>query len=150
MPLPIDDNLLSINKASSLLGVSPDTLRRLEKKGQSMPKRGKNGVRLYSAEDIALLKQIIKKPVGERSYSIQEAANILRVSPQTIRRWEREGKIKPGRTPGDQRFFTLKDIKRYKTYPKRLKLNLRQLNPLLLFLWLFPLFPRLPPNSRSL
>jgi DNA-binding transcriptional MerR regulator len=110
MPLPVDNNLLTIRKASSLLGVSPDTLRRLEKKGQATPKRGPNGERLYSVDDISLLKNIIRKPTGERAYSIQEASNILRVSPQTIRRWEREGRIKPNRTAGGQRVFTLKDI----------------------------------------
>ena len=122
MPLPVDDNLLSINKASSLLGVSPDTLRRLDNKGRVVPIRGANSERLYSANDITLLKQVIKKPISERVYSIQEAANILKVSPQTIRRWEREGKIRPGRTPGDQRFFTLKDIQTIQNLPKKVQI----------------------------
>src|SRR5574340_1595845 len=110
MPLPVDNNLLPIGKAASLLKVSADTLRRLEKKGRIIPHRGPNGERLFSADDITLLSQLIRKPVSERVYSIQEAANILKVSSQTLRRWEREGKISPNRTAGGQRFYTVKDI----------------------------------------
>lgn len=115
MPLPGDNNLFSISKASSLLGVSSDTLRRLEKKGKLVPQRGPGGARLYSLDDITLLKQILKRPsLNERTYSIQEAAGFLNVSPQTMRRWEREGKITSARTPGNHRLFTTKDIQNIK------------------------------------
>jgi DNA-binding transcriptional MerR regulator len=115
MPLPGDNNLFPISKASSLLGVSSDTLRRLEKKGTLVPKRGPGGARLYSLDDITLLKQILKRPsLNERTYSIQEAAGFLSVSPQTMRRWEREGKLTSARTPGNHRVFTTKDIQNIK------------------------------------
>ena len=115
MPLPGDNNLFPISKASSLLGVSSDTLRRLEKKGTLVPKRGPGGARLYSLDDITLLKQILKRPsLNERTYSIQEAAGFLNVSPQTMRRWEREGKLTSARTPGNHRVFTTKDIQNIK------------------------------------
>jgi putative resolvase len=39
----------------------------------------------------------------EKLYSLQEACEFLGVSPSTIRRWEREGKIRCVRTPGGQR-----------------------------------------------
>lgn len=118
MPTPAESNLLTVKQASSLLDVSPDTLRRLDKKGQVKPKRGVNGERLYSADDVSLLKQILKKPVGEKAYGIKEAAAVLGVSAQSIRRWERQGKIKTSRTPGGQRFFTLKDIQALQNRPK--------------------------------
>src|SRR3989304_4987604 len=115
MPLPGDNNLFPISKASSLLGVSADTLRRLEKKGTVVPKRGPGGARLFSLDDITLLKQILKRPsLNERTYSIQEAAGFLNVSPQTMRRWEREGKLTSARTPGGHRLFTTKDIQNIK------------------------------------
>ena len=115
MTLPADNNLFSISKASSLLGVSSDTLRRLEKKRQVVPKRGPNNERLYSLEDITLLKDILKRPaLNEKTYTIQEAAGFLNVSPQTIRRWDRDGKITSARTPGGHRLFTSKDIQNIK------------------------------------
>jgi excisionase family DNA binding protein len=121
MSSPADKNLLSVKKASSLLEVSPDTLRRLDNKGTVVPTRGANGERLYSGSDISLLKQVLRKPLSEKSYGIQETANILRVSPQTIRRWEREGKISTTRTPGGQRLFTLKDIQALQNLPKKVQ-----------------------------
>ena len=121
MSIPANNDLLSITKAASLLGVHPDTLRRLDQKGHVVPKRGPQGERLYSAGDIALLKQLINKPVNERSFSIQEAANILKVTPQTVRRWEKGGLIKPARTLGGQRVFTLKDIQTAQNTSKVIK-----------------------------
>ena len=44
-------------------------------------------------------------------YTIKEAASILGVSPQTLRRWEREGKGVPFvKTKGGQRRYNPKDI----------------------------------------
>lgn len=43
---------------------------------------------------------------------ISEAANYLGVSPATLRRWERSGKIKPAeRTVGEQRRYDIADLK---------------------------------------
>lgn len=39
-------------------------------------------------------------------YSIKQAAEYLHVNAQTLRRWEKEGKIKPFRTSGNQRRYT--------------------------------------------
>ncbi len=44
---------------------------------------------------------------------ISEAAKIAGVSPSTLRRWEREGKIKPERTVGGNRRYTLAMLKPY-------------------------------------
>lgn len=38
--------------------------------------------------------------------TISEAAALLDVSPQTLRRWEQKGHIAPVRTPGGQRRYT--------------------------------------------
>ena len=45
-------------------------------------------------------------------FTIQETANYLGVSPNTLRRWEETGLIKPIRTLGNQRRYRLEDIKR--------------------------------------
>ena len=43
-------------------------------------------------------------------FSISEAAQKLGVSISTLRRWEREGKISVGRTPGGKRLFSKEDL----------------------------------------
>ncbi len=46
--------------------------------------------------------------------SIKEAAKELKVSSQTLRRWETSGKLIPQRTQGNQRRYTLEQITNYK------------------------------------
>ena len=43
-------------------------------------------------------------------YRVQEFAKLVGKSPSTLRRWEREGKIKPSRSKGNQRYYTDKDL----------------------------------------
>ena len=45
-------------------------------------------------------------------YNVQETAELLLAHPNTIRRWNDEGKIKSFRTPGRQRRFHLSEINR--------------------------------------
>ena len=46
------------------------------------------------------------------AYSIGRAAEMLEVSPQSLRKWERQGLIpKPHRRPTDRREYTDEDIK---------------------------------------
>ena len=45
--------------------------------------------------------------------SISEAAKVVGVAPGTLRRWEREGKIKPERTAGGNRRYTLAMLKQH-------------------------------------
>lgn len=46
-----------------------------------------------------------------RLMSISEAAKVAGVAPGTLRRWEREGKIKPERTAGGDRRYTLEMLR---------------------------------------
>jgi len=48
----------------------------------------------------------------EAALPIGDAARMLGVSVDTMRRWEREGKISATRTGGDQRRFPLSEIRR--------------------------------------
>ena len=45
---------------------------------------------------------------------VSDAAKYLGVSISTMHRWEREGKIKPSRTPGGQRRYETDDLMRFK------------------------------------
>ena len=43
-------------------------------------------------------------------YRVKEFAKLIGKSPSTLRRWEKEGKIKPKRSKGNQRYYTEKDL----------------------------------------
>jgi DNA-binding transcriptional MerR regulator len=46
--------------------------------------------------------------------SVQQAAVLLKVSIQTLRRWDQQGILVPQRTPGGQRRYTVSQIKDFK------------------------------------
>jgi molybdopterin-binding protein len=50
--------------------------------------------------------------VAETSYRIGEAAELLDVRVETIRRWEREGKLRSTRTGGGQRLVPASEVAR--------------------------------------
>ncbi len=50
----------------------------------------------------------------EPVYLISVVAKILNIHPQTLRQYEREGLIEPGRTMGKMRLYSQKDIDRIK------------------------------------
>lgn len=49
-----------------------------------------------------------------RSLTMKEAARLLGVSQQSIRIWDKKGKIKTWRTPGGQRRIPVSEIDRIK------------------------------------
>jgi len=51
-----------------------------------------------------------EKPSSAKAYTIGQAASYLGISPDTLRRWEEKGKIKPSRTAGGQRVFSLEQL----------------------------------------
>ena len=51
----------------------------------------------------------------EPVYLISAVAQILKIHPQTLRQYEREGLIKPSRTNGKIRLYSQKDIDNIKT-----------------------------------
>lgn len=51
----------------------------------------------------------------EPVYLISVVAKILNIHPQTLRQYEREGLVEPGRTEGKMRLYSQKDIDRIKT-----------------------------------
>jgi len=57
-------------------------------------------------------------------YTIQEAAKLLGVSISTMRRWEKEGKIKPIRTQGGHRRYTLEELSQIKPLQHDTKLTI--------------------------
>ena len=51
----------------------------------------------------------------EPVYLISVVAKILSIHPQTLRQYEREGLIEPGRTDGKMRLYSQRDIDKIKT-----------------------------------
>lgn len=51
----------------------------------------------------------------EPVYLISVVAKILEIHPQTLRQYEREGLIEPGRTDGKMRLYSQRDIDKIKT-----------------------------------
>jgi DNA-binding transcriptional MerR regulator len=49
-----------LTKTATLVGLHPNTLRKLEKKGLIKPARDWNGWRRYSPEDIAVLRRLLR------------------------------------------------------------------------------------------
>ena len=49
---------------------------------------------------------------GGRSFRVGEIAEIVGVSPQTIRLWEKQGLLQPARTEGGQRIFSQAELER--------------------------------------
>jgi molybdopterin-binding protein len=51
-------------------------------------------------------------PAVAESYRIGEAAGLLGVRVETLRRWERDGKVRVTRTPGGQRLVPAEEVAR--------------------------------------
>lgn len=51
----------------------------------------------------------------EPVYLISVVAKILEIHPQTLRQYEKEGLIRPGRTDGKMRLYSQRDIDKIKT-----------------------------------
>ena len=69
---------------------------------------------LISIKDLDILRNVLKKPLVSKTYPVADTAKILKVSPDTIRRWEKEGKIESIRTAGGHRRFTTEEIQQVK------------------------------------
>ena len=94
LPKP-QKNLYSIGEASRLLSVSIDTIRRWDRAGKINLNRTPGGTRLVPKEEIDRFNQNIP----QKTLSVGQAAEKFGVSPQTLRRWDKEGLVKASRTP---------------------------------------------------
>jgi len=107
-------SLFTIIQAAEILGVSPKTIRRLKSKGVINPQTGSNRQMLISINDLDILRNVLNKPLESKKYPVANTAKLLNVSSDTIRRWEKEGKIESVRTAGGHRRFTTEAIQQVK------------------------------------
>jgi excisionase family DNA binding protein len=60
----------------------------------------------------------------KKHYTIKQAAELLGVSDDTLRRWETEGKMKPARTKGNHRRYVEEDLYQTKNLNHQQKLSI--------------------------
>ncbi len=98
-----DHKLYTISEVAEKLNLSTKTLRRWEENGKFTASRTIGGQRRYTLEDLQILDAIKHGTLPSKSdlLTLQQAANLFGVTPQTIVRWENEGKIHPFITSGN-------------------------------------------------
>lgn len=107
----IPDDLIDLSAAAAIVGVTAQTLRRMESRGKITSRRTPGGSRgsghrRYRTHEAIMLAR--KRPIEQRRGSVEatmtaeeiektipadDAAKLLGVSRPTLRRWEREGKL---------------------------------------------------------
>jgi DNA-binding transcriptional MerR regulator len=114
----IEDDLLPTSPAAEVVGVTAQTLRRMEERGKITAKRGPNGERFFSTHDCLRLaasgedeifRSSVTNPLSlaevierfkekqdekENYITADEAVIKIGVSRATLRRWELKGKVK--------------------------------------------------------
>lgn len=102
----IPNDLIELSAAASIIGVSAQTLRRMEDRGKISARRTNGGHRRYLTHDALRLQKTRpieiyrgQAPKGMSAKSLEklitadDAAKQLGISRPTLRRWEREGKL---------------------------------------------------------
>jgi DNA-binding transcriptional MerR regulator len=92
-------NLHKIGVAARILQCDAQTLRKLDWAGYFAPRRDRLGRRLYSNEDLALIREILalRRPGRPRKHprralvSVQHDGQIIRLTPAELRRGLRRG-----------------------------------------------------------
>ena len=96
------DNSYTISEVATKLSIATKTLRRWEESGKFSSSRTLGNQRRYNREDLQILDAIKHNIISAQSdlLTLPAAASLCAVSPTTIERWVREGKIHPFITSG--------------------------------------------------
>ena len=105
----------SIQKAAEQVGLHPKTLRRWEQDGRFVAHRTLGGQRRYTVDDIIKLKALKESssqtgPALDKLITPENAAEKLKVTPTTIQRWTKQGKLTPIKTPAGDHHYSLDQI----------------------------------------
>ncbi len=118
----MNDKLYTISEVAEKLNLSTKTLRRWENEGKFTASRTIGGQRRYTLEDLQILDAIKHGTITSKSdlLTLQQAANLFGVTPQTIIRWENEGKIHPFITSGNTYYPKSRLIEKIESLKKTL------------------------------
>ncbi len=109
-PSPINpEHFYSIGEAAQLLHVSIDTLRRWEQKGTIHAARTAGKLRRFQGKE--LLDYIKEEKNQDTLLPISDVAKKLGVSIQTLRRWDKSGRLKAERAADGARMYPAKQVK---------------------------------------
>lgn len=97
--------LVPISEAANFLGVSIDTIRRWDRQGIIHSERPNGKNRYFSVNELEMIK--FEKPL-----SITEAAQFLKISVSTLRRFEKKGVISCHRK-GNRRIYDKADLEKF-------------------------------------
>ncbi len=121
-----NSHLVKISEASGILGVHKDTLRRWEKSGKLKTQRSKKGTRLFDLSELEKFKsQIQAKLILEQTafrkpqhVKIAQAAGLLGIHKDTLRRWEKAGKLGSERSVYGARLYDLNQLQKIEIKPR--------------------------------
>jgi excisionase family DNA binding protein len=107
----------TIKDAARALGIHPKTIRRWEEKGKFTPLRTLGNQRRFTDEHLKILEKIKSgEPVPApppKILTTEQTAAKFQVSPATVERWTKEGKLKPALDNQLQPGYRASDIKQY-------------------------------------
>jgi len=103
-----NSNYYPIGETAKRLNVSIKTLRRWDSSGLIHSKRNERNQRLFNLSELEHFKT--SQNNNSQIYSITQAANYLKLSVKTLRRWEKAGRIKAYRNERNQRIFMASDV----------------------------------------
>lgn len=103
-----DEKLFAIGEAARYLNVSIDTIRRWDSKGILHAVRSEGNLRRFSKAELDRCKAEQQKE--DNMLTVSEAADLLKVSIQTMRRWDKSGKLRAQRDNQGQRLYPKAEI----------------------------------------
>lgn len=106
---------ITASQAVEILGVHRTTLRRYEQEGlleaAQEGEQGRGRETTYYAEDVL---ELAKRLRGERPwYNVEDAAELLDVTPVSVRKWIRNGSLKAERANGRSLVIHEDDLRRF-------------------------------------
>jgi molybdopterin-binding protein len=72
-----------------------------------------------------MLWQMVPEPSADERYSLGEAAGLIGVSLDTLRRWDRDGKLRTERDSRNHRLVPASEIRRLARHPERHRTGVR-------------------------
>lgn len=106
-PKLVFDKLMTPGEVGEIFNANPQSVARWADKGLVPYVRTIGGHRRYLERAVL---ELLRGEIPDELLAVGKAAKILEVSPTTIARWDREGKLRSVRTPGNHRRIIAADV----------------------------------------